>query len=52
LYNWSGLLEYEGDLIEGVRNGAAKEYQAGQLVWEGEFEDGAKIVKIDVIDLF
>ena len=33
----NGILIYEGELLNGKRNGKGKEYNNGKLVYEGEF---------------
>ena len=33
-------LIYEGEYINGIRNGKGKEYSNGKLLFEGEFLDG------------
>ena len=46
-YKWDiNFLLYEGEFIDGVRNGKGKEYDyKGKLIFEGEYLNGEKIVK-------
>ncbi len=40
------MLEFEGEYLNGIRNGKGKEYyDDGTLIFEGEYSDGKKIVK-------
>ena len=36
------LLIYEGEYLNGKRNGKGKEYYYGDLIFEGEYLDGKK----------
>ena len=36
-YNFYGKLEYEGEYINGIRNGKGKEYKGDKIIFEGEF---------------
>ena len=40
-----GNLVYEGDYINGKRNGKGKEYENGKLIYEGEYLDGKRYGK-------
>lgn len=39
-FDEDGLLIYEGDFVDGVRNGNGICYEAGVLVYEGQFQNG------------
>ena len=42
-YNEYGLLSFEGEYLNGEKNGKAKEYyERGDLAFEGEYKDGKK----------
>ena len=44
-YLFIGKLAYDGEFIEGIRNGKAKEYDSsGNIKFEGEYLKGKKIV--------
>ena len=40
LYDENGVLIYEGQLTDGIRNGSGKEYEDGVLQYDGRFTDG------------
>ena len=41
--NFKGILIFEGEYLNGKRNGKGKEYNDnGQLIFEGEYLDGKK----------
>ena len=42
-YDLSGNLLYEGEFLDGKRNGYGKEYYSDQIVFEGEYLDGNKL---------
>ena len=42
-YNNNGNLIFEGEYLNGKRNGKAKEYSYGNLIFEGEFLNGQRI---------
>ena len=39
-YNYYGYLEFEGEYLNGLRNGKGKEYKYGELIFEGEYLNG------------
>ena len=39
-YNYFGKLEFEGEYLNGERNGKGKEYFLGRLIFEGEYING------------
>jgi len=42
-YNQNGELEFEGEYLNGVRNGKGKEYNyKGEIEYEGEFLNGKR----------
>ena len=42
-YNNNGQLEFEGEYINGEKNGKGKEYDDdGNLIFEGEFKNGKR----------
>jgi len=44
-YSYDGKLEFEGEYLNGKRNGKGKEYIDGELIFEGEYLNGKKIKK-------
>ena len=40
------ILEFEGEYLNGLRNGKGKEYEYGKLIFEGEYLNGEKLSKI------
>ena len=42
-YDFSGKLLYEGEFLNGKRNGHGKEYYSEQLIFEGEYLEGNKL---------
>ena len=41
-YNFEGNLMYEGNILNGERNGKGKEYDKGKLIFEGDYLNGEK----------
>ena len=42
-YYFDGILEFEGEYLNGQRNGKGKEYDSrGKLIFEGEYLNGKK----------
>ena len=41
-YNNDGNLQFEGEYLNGKRNGKGKEYYHGKLIFEGEYLNGKK----------
>ena len=41
-YEYSGVLIYEGEILNGERNGQGKEYEFIGIIFEGEFKNGKK----------
>ena len=42
-YDYNGKLEFEGEYLNGERNGKGKEYyKNGELIFEGEYLNGKK----------
>ena len=41
-YDSKNLIEFEGELKNGERNGYGKEYEEGRLIYEGEFLDSKR----------
>ena len=41
-YDHEGKLKYEGEYLNGGRNGKGKEYYKGTLIFEGEYLQGKK----------
>jgi len=40
------ILEYEGEYLNDEKNGKGKEYNlSGQLIYEGQFLNGKKLIK-------
>jgi len=42
-YDFSGNILYEGEFLNGKRNGHGKEYYSDQIIFEGEYLDGNKL---------
>ena len=46
-YDLDEHLIYEGEYLNGIRNGKGKEYdKEGLIIFEGQFKEGAKISSI------
>ena len=41
-YNQGGKLIFEGEYLNGKRNGKGKEYWNGELIFEGEYLNGLR----------
>ena len=41
-YNQENILIYEGEYLNGIKNGKGKEYQYGKLIYEGEYLNGKR----------
>ena len=41
-YNSKGELEFEGEYVEGIRNGKGKEYYNNELIFEGEYSNNKR----------
>ena len=41
-YNYEGDLEFEGDYLNGEKNGKGNEYNNGKLIFEGEYLFGKR----------
>ena len=41
-YDSNGVLEYEGQIHDGVRDGSGKEYKDGILIYEGQLQNGER----------
>ena len=41
-YDDNGKLEFEGEYLNGKRNGRGKEYEYGELIFEGEYLNGKR----------
>ena len=41
-YYFNGILIFEGEYLDGKRNGKGKEYKFGKLEFEGEYLDGER----------
>ena len=41
-YNVSGAIKYEGEYLNGEKNGKGKEYDEDKLIFEGEYLNGEK----------
>ena len=41
-YNYKDELEYDGEYLNGKRNGKGKEYHDGTLIFEGEYLNGKR----------
>ena len=41
-YDYDGKLIYEGEYLNGERNGKGKEYFRGKLIFEGEYLNGKR----------
>ena len=41
-YNESGAIKYEGEYLNGEKNGKGKEYDEDKLIFEGEYLNGKK----------
>ena len=41
-YTSYGSLIYEGEYLNGIRNGKGKEYENCKVVFEGEYENGKR----------
>jgi hypothetical protein len=46
--NEAGALEYEGEFLSGLFSGKGKYYKNGALLFEGEFENGKIVSKVEV----
>ena len=44
-YYYNGKLIFEGEYLNGKRNGKGKEYYNGKLIFEGEYLNGKKMEK-------
>ena len=40
--SYGGSLIYEGEYLNGIRNGKGKEYENCKVVFEGEYENGKR----------
>ena len=45
-YDYLGELIFEGEYLNGEKNGKGKEYRNGKLIFEGEYLNGKKKKKI------
>ena len=41
-YNYKGKLIFEGEYLNGEKNGKGKEYYKGKLIFEGEYLNGER----------
>ena len=41
-YYWNGKLLFEGEYLNGEKNGKGKEYKYGYLIFEGEYINGKR----------
>lgn len=46
LFDFKGNLRFEANYVMGEQSGPFKEYLSGQLIWNGEFEDGKFFKKV------
>ena len=44
-YNYDGELMFEGEYLNGERNGKGKEYYDGLLIFDGEYLNGKRYYK-------
>ena len=44
-----GKLLFEGDYLNGIRNGKGKEYKLNKLIFEGEYLNGGRIKEKNII---
>ena len=42
IYDQKGIIEFEGEIINGIMNGKGKKYSNGKLIFDGEFLNGKR----------
>ena len=50
-YEENGELLFEGEYLNGIRNGQGKEYEEGELIFEGEFKKDGMEEELNLISL-
>ena len=48
-YEYNNIIKFEGEYLNGKRNGKGKEYRFGDLVFEGEYLDGIRKKEKNII---